>query len=99
MIFHPVDGAEHALASQAVTNAEGQFQLATHVGGGKFKAGIVPGQYAVAITKLDTAAISGTLAPPKNLLPKKLGDPATSGLSADVTVGKDNNFPFALDAN
>jgi hypothetical protein len=99
VIFHPLEGGEGMLASQSVTDAEGRFQLATHTGGGKYKPGIVAGKYAVAITKLDTAAISKTFAPPKNLLPKKYGDPATSGLTADVVVGQANDFPFRLDAN
>jgi len=99
VIFHPLQDGEHILASQSVTNAEGKFQLATHVGGGKYKAGIVAGKYAVAITKLDTAAISNTFAPPQNLLPKKYGNPATSGFSATVGAGAENDFTFALDAS
>ena len=99
VLFHPLAGDERVLASQSVTDAEGQFQLATHVGGGKYKSGIVPGKYAVVVTKLDTAAISTTFAPPKNLLPKKYGNPATSGLTADVVAGQANDFPFQLEAN
>jgi hypothetical protein len=68
----------------------------THVGGGKFEPGIEPGRYAVAITKLDTSAIASTLAPPKDLLPKKYGDPKKSGLTADVEAGRENVFEFAL---
>ena len=99
VIFYPLAGDERVLASQSVTDAEGKFQLATHVGSGKYKSGIVPGKYAVVVTKLDTAAISTTFAPPKNLLPKKYGNPATSGLTADVVAGQANDFPFQLDAN
>jgi hypothetical protein len=99
VIFHPLDGGESTLASQSVTNAAGQFELATHVGGGKYRPGIVPGKYAVVVTKLDTAAIATTFAPPKNLLPKKYSDPASSGLTADVVAGGLNDFPFQLDAN
>src|SRR5688572_7259469 len=50
VVFHPLDGAETALASQAVTDAEGRFELTTHAGGGKFKPGASPGSYIVAIT-------------------------------------------------
>ncbi len=96
VVFHPVDGGERALASQAVTDAQGRFRLATHMGGGKFKPGIVPGQYDVAINKLDTAAISSTFAPPKNLLPKEYASPKTSGLTANVAPGQDNDFEFSL---
>jgi hypothetical protein len=94
VIFYPSDANE--LVSQSATDPDGRFQLSSHVGGGKFKAGIVPGQYAVAITKLDVAGISNTLAPPKNMLPKKYGSPKTSPLTADVAAGTENNFEFPL---
>jgi hypothetical protein len=84
------------LASQSVTDAQGRFELSTHVGAGKFKPGIVPGKYSVAIAKLDTASIATTLAPPKNLLPKKYADPKTSGLVAEVVEGRENDFEFPL---
>jgi hypothetical protein len=95
VIFHPTDGST-ALASQAVTDANGRYELATHVGVGKFKPGIEPGKYAVALTKLDTAGISTTLAPPKNLLPQKYANQSTSGLTADVARAQENTFDFAL---
>jgi hypothetical protein len=96
VIFHPMAESGQTLASQSVTDAQGRFELSTHVGAGKFKPGIVPGRYAVAITKLDTASIATTLAPPKNLLPKKYADPKTSGFVAEVAEGQDNEFEFAL---
>jgi hypothetical protein len=99
VVFHPVDDSANALVSQAVTDAAGRFELATHVGGGKFKPGIVPGKYLVAITKLDIAAITNTHAPPQNVLPKKYGDPTTSALTANVVAGKENDFSFNLSAN
>jgi hypothetical protein len=96
VIFYPISATDPGLASQAVTDAEGEFQLSTHAGGGKFKPGIAPGQYTVAITKLDTAAIKSTLAPPKNLLPSKYATPETSKLTADVSSERENNFEFSL---
>lgn len=97
VVFNPAMGSDDGrLASQASTDASGRFELTTHVGGGKFKPGIVPGKYAVSITKLDTAAIKNTFSPPKNLLPKKYADPKTSQLSADVKADASNDFPFAL---
>jgi hypothetical protein len=95
VIFSPVD-RNQTLASQAVTDQEGRFEMRTHTGGGKFESGIAPGNYTVAITKLDTSAISTTLAPPKDVLPKKYGIPQTSGLTAEVAEGKENDFEFAL---
>jgi hypothetical protein len=70
--------------------------LSTHVGGGKFEPGVIPGRFAVAVTRLDTGSISTTLAPPTNLLPKKYGNPKTSGLTAKVAPGQENHFEFAL---
>jgi hypothetical protein len=96
VIFYPVAASDPALASQAVTDPEGKFQLGTYAGGGKFKPGIAPGQYTVAITKLDTAAIKSTLAPPKHLLPRKYENPKTSKLTADVSSERENNFEFSL---
>jgi hypothetical protein len=99
VIFHPIADSGQVLASQAVTDAQGRFELSTHVGAGTFKPGVVPGRYAVAITKLDTASIATTLAPPKNLLPKKYTDPKTSGLIAEVVEGQENDFEFVLSSS
>src|SRR5204863_5840229 len=42
VLFSPEIGSDdRRLASQATTDAEGRFKLTTHVGGGKFKSGIV----------------------------------------------------------
>jgi hypothetical protein len=95
VIFYPAEGSESPLASQAVTDKDGRFELSTHVGG-KFKPGIRPGKYTVAVSKPDVASVSSTLAPPKNLLPKKYADAKTSGLVADVAAGKANQLEFAL---
>jgi hypothetical protein len=96
--FFPL-GEASTLASQALTDNEGVFQLSTHVGGGKYQPGIASGNYAVAVSKLDVAAIKDTLTPPKNLLPFRYADAKTSKLSAYVTPTGENNFEFKLDAN
>ena len=96
VIFQPLDQGNSAPASQAVTDGNGRFELTTHVGVGKFKPGIVPGKYAVTITKLDTASISTTLAPPKHLLPQKYANSNTSGLTADVPAADSSEFNFSL---
>ena len=96
VIFYPASATNPGLASQAVTDNEGRFQLGTYAGGGKFKPGVAPGQYLVAITKLDTASISSTLGPPKSLLPNKYASPKTSKLTADVSADRENNFEFSL---
>jgi hypothetical protein len=99
VIFHPAEVASGTLAGQAVTDEEGRFEMRTHAGGGKFRPGLAPGKYQIAITKLDKAAIATTLAPPKDLLPRKYGNPKTSGLTADVDQGRENEFEFALSGN
>lgn len=96
VIFHPTEGSASTLASQSITDASGRFELSTHVGAGKFKPGVVPGNYSVVITKLDTASVSTTLAPPKNLLPQKYANANTSGLTANVAAAQKNSFEFSL---
>ena len=94
--FFPAAAGNSGLASQALTDNEGRFELGTYAGGGKFKPGIALGQYAVVVTKLDTAAIRNTLSPPKNLLPRKYASQQTSMLTADVNADRENDFSFAL---
>jgi hypothetical protein len=97
VLFSPdIGSSDGRLASQATTDSAGRFTLSTHVGGGKFKSGIVPGKYVVSVTKLDTAAAKNTFSPPKNLLPPKYADPKTSLLNADVGAGQTNDFQFPL---
>lgn len=96
VIFYPVIGDDQTLTSQARTEKDGRFRMTTHVGGGKFQPGIAPGKYSVAISKPDTAAIKGTLTPPKDLLPRRYSNPTTSQLTADVGAGRENNFEFPL---
>jgi hypothetical protein len=97
VLFSPDTGSDDGrLASQATTDRDGRFKLTTHVGGGKFKSGIVPGKYVVSITKLDTAAAKNTYSPPKNLLPIKYADPKSSQLTATVGTGQANDFQFPL---
>src|SRR4051812_28560028 len=95
--FSPeASGDDARLASQALTDQNGRFQLSTHVGGGKTKPGIVPGGYLVTISKFDRAALGKGFVAPTNVLPKKYADVKTSQLKADVAVGKENNFEFLL---
>jgi hypothetical protein len=97
VLFSPdIGSSDGRLASQATTDTAGRFKLSTHIGGGKFKPGIVPGKYVVSVTKLDTAAAKNTFTAPKNLLPPKYADAKTSLLSADVVAGQANDFQFAL---
>src|SRR6478609_7891711 len=64
VFFSPAVSSEASrLSSQATTHHDGKYQLRTHVGGGQFKSGIVPGKYDVTINKLDTASIKNTMSP------------------------------------
>jgi hypothetical protein len=97
VLFSPdIGSSDGRLASQATTDSAGRFKLSTHVGGGKFKSGIVPGKYVVTILKLDPAAPKNTFTAPKNLLPPKYNDAKTSLLKADVAAGQPNDFQFEL---
>jgi hypothetical protein len=89
-------GDDARLASQALTDQNGRFQLSTYVGSGKTKSGIIPGRYQVTVSKFDRAALGKGFVAPTNVLPKKYGDAKTSQLRADVAAGKENDFPFAL---
>jgi hypothetical protein len=97
ILFSPDIGSDDKrLASQATTDSQGRFKLSTHVGGGKFKSGIVPGKYVVTVSKLDTTPTKNIYSPPKNLLPPKYADAKTSQLKADVVAGQANDFPLSL---
>jgi hypothetical protein len=97
VLFSPDIGSNDSrLSSQATTDSTGRFNLSTHVGGGKFKSGIVSGKYVVAISKLDTAPAKNTFTAPKNLLPPRYADPKTSTFKADVAAGQANDFQFQL---
>jgi hypothetical protein len=97
VIFHPLEGTD-TLASQTVTDAEGRFSMSTHVGSGNYEPGIVAGRYAVTIMKLDTAAIAGTAAPPRNLLPAEYSDPTSTAIKEQVVAGRENHFDFVLES-
>jgi hypothetical protein len=63
---------------------------------GKMKSGIVPGKYDVSVAKTDPSSVKNMLSPPKNMLPTKYANAKTSGFTADVVAGHENDFPFAL---
>ncbi|QDU89284.1 hypothetical protein Pla175_26730 [Pirellulimonas nuda] len=77
--------------TQAVTDRAGRFTVATYYDmGKKSKPGMVAGAYLVTAIKLDTASITSTMSAPKDLLPRKYGTTETSGLTAEVILGKEN---------
>jgi hypothetical protein len=83
--------------AQAITDEEGQFDVATYFDNGKQqKRGMVAGEYRVSAVKLDRASIKSTMQPPKNLLPQIYASPDTSRLTATVTAGQENTATFDL---
>lgn len=99
VFFHPLDGDANLQACQAVTGADGRFTVSTHVGTGEFKPGMIPGEYRVSVSKLDTSNVTSAFTPPKNTLPAKYASPDTSGFQVTVAADKQNDFTFPLQAN
>jgi hypothetical protein len=108
----PVEGASVTFSSPTasafgITDAEGKYRLTT-AGGDK----VSLGQYRVSIVKKEAPAPSDAApdsanyvppdpnaapaAPPKDLLPAKYADAATSELTASVTADGKNEFDFPL---
>jgi hypothetical protein len=80
---------------------EGNYQLATTIGT-SVRAGVVPGQYRVAVVdlkELDKAGRRkhGKLPAPQSLIPLKYSDPDTSGIVIQVTEGTSGNYDIQLD--
>lgn len=95
VMFNPEGGSGHG--SIALTDAQGVYKLMTFVPGD----GVVPGNYKVAITKIELGTSSSdspaAVAPdPKNILPAKYADDTTSELRATVEAKPDNAFDFTL---
>ena len=96
VFFHPAgaDGPLHAC--QAVTGPDGRFSVSTHIEAGQYKPGMVPGEYRVAISKLDTSQVTSTFTPPENVLPAQYASPETSGFAVNVLSDQENDFEFPL---
>ena len=96
VVFTPRDNQDGSvLASQAETDAEGNFAMRTYLGEDDYKAGIQPGEYVVTVTKLEVVQDMRTR--PKHLLPKKYSLPATSDLVASVKPTESNVFDLELE--
>ena len=95
LFFQPVAGA--GKPAQATTDAAGMFEVHTAIETNVTKPGMVPGDYRVTVTKLDTSNVTSTLTPPKNMLPAKYANLGTSELNATVSADGENHFEFALE--
>lgn len=101
----PVEGANVMFQSPeqgsfGLTDAQGRYELQTFEPGD----GAMPGEYRVAISKVKVflpkveQGEPGYVEPPppEHLVPSKYAAPTSSGLTATVTEGKDNEFNFEL---
>ena len=95
VLFQPVG---KGLPARGEIQSDGTFVLGTYSGSD----GAVVGKHKVRITCNDTQNPDYKLAPGeegmvgKSLIPEKYTRAETSGLTADVTEGGDNDFPFDL---
>jgi len=98
----PVEGARVMFmaakgpSASGTTDAEGRFELMTFEPGD----GAVVGSHKVLISKKEEIPDSSGADSPykmtRDLLPPRYGNPAQSGLTADVQSDGKNDFPFEL---
>lgn len=93
--FVPTTPGDEAKSAQSETDTDGHFEMSYSMGDDD-KPGLPPGEYGVAIQKLDLTSVRSTLTPPKSLLPQRYGNIQSSGLTANVQAGENNNFSFEL---
>jgi hypothetical protein len=95
--FTPADSTTAAPA-QAASDDAGNFEVTSMFEQGKVtKPGMLPGSYKISVTKLEGPPPDAQLTrAPKNVLPARYADPATSGLSAAVAAGTENTVPIEL---
>lgn len=92
--FQPVgDG----ISSQALTAPDGTFSVESSSDRGQtYQSGLKPGEYLVGVQKLDTEKARSTNTPPEDLLPKQYASPETSGFTATISDGGENNVELKL---
>jgi hypothetical protein len=88
----PVSDATGGVPAQATTNESGEFEVYSAFDQGRTtQTGMVPGDYAVTVTKLESIPAQAQLTrAPKNLLPKQYESAGSSGLKATITADGDN---------
>jgi hypothetical protein len=88
----PAADAAGSVPAQATTNESGEFEVYSAFDQGRTtQAGMVPGDYAVTVTKLESIPAQAQLTrAPKNLLPKQYESAASSGLTATITADGEN---------
>jgi len=93
--FVPTENSSENLAVQSVTNGQGKFDASSLFEQGRVRqAGILPGKYAVEITKLKLPTTVDVK--PTNVMPERYASVKTSKLSVIVSAKEANEFRFAL---
>lgn len=87
VVLYKKAGNGYEVFNQAESDETGAFRFQTMIAPGKFQDGVVPGEYAVSLSRFDTSQMTSMTSPPKDLFPAKYTDPATSGLTATVAPG------------
>ncbi|MES2788262.1 MAG: carboxypeptidase-like regulatory domain-containing protein [Planctomycetota bacterium] len=95
----PIEGAtvllvptDHEFAAAGKTDASGTFQLRTF----DPDDGAAPGKFTVTVKKFEFLYPPGGGEIEKQLLPVKYGNPTSSGLTATVVEGEENDLTFEL---
>jgi hypothetical protein len=95
LLFRPTGEGKTA---QAMTMPNGKFVVHTAFDMGRtYKKGMVPGSYAITVSKPDIEAVHRSGGAPPNLLPKKYANEATSGMTAVITSEGPNEIPLKLE--
>jgi hypothetical protein len=105
--FQPKSPGSDSRPARGATDASGKFTLKTYIGPGTDVDGAIPGEYVVAVSKVESKSMTSEdmakmttsgkkVAPPKNLLPTRYANAKKSGLTATVSADGSNDFKFEL---
>lgn len=96
--FTPVSPEAGISGAQAMSRPDGTFEVKINLDMGKtVKTGLPPGNYKVAITKLQsTPGQTAPNIPPKNVLPVQYATIESTPLTVTVKAEGENHFEFPL---
>lgn len=108
--FHPAEEGELKHAASGTTGPDGKFALRTFFSAAAVEEGAVPGAYKVTVAKVplpdpnlktphgeDVVVRERPAAQPKNLLPKKYEEIATTSLEVTIEAGKEDGYDLKLE--
>jgi hypothetical protein len=103
VIFHSKSSTEGFRGAQGVTDDKGKYVLQTDIGEGKTKKGVVPGRYAVTVSRMvkpDGTPLAPDVPPMSNpeareQIPLKYSSVGDDGLSYEVPPGG-GSFPIEM---